>query len=192
MRLQLTTAGAAVAVWLASPALNSAYVPWGARGATEVFVIAIAIWLISTYVMGVEFRRSDTSDIENLPRILFGIILFLIIGEGIFWLTIDEENNKSMLLRQQLGIVLSVVAVICITIFTLRGMSSQNHKLLHFLRWVTIIIVSFAALELVLFTIRNALRQTLGYYAMDCSMFAVAIIYVTILISGLQRQFGSR
>lgn len=64
--MRVVVAAGALAVWLGSPALNWAYVPWGASGASWAFGSAAAIWLLSTLDMIIAFQRSNERKIKRL------------------------------------------------------------------------------------------------------------------------------
>ena len=188
MRSKLAVSAAAVAVWLGSPALNSAYVPWGTSGASGVFVGAAAIWLISTFLLIVTFQRSDV-ETRGFALTLVAIIGFLVLAESLFWFTMDENNNKPMLLRLSVGTDVGLVAVGVAAIVTLWPGPVRRFQWLfaHCARWTAKVIAGAITFELALFVFRTLFRRTLGYYAMDCAMFAIAALSVAIALAALCR-----
>jgi hypothetical protein len=189
MRSLLAIAAAAAAIWLASPALNSAYVPWGASGASRAFVTAQAIWLISTLAMIVAFRRAKVEDVERFPLALLVAAGLFIVGETIYWVTVDATNNKPMLSRMSGGIRggFALTAMAVVGAVWPGHVSHSQWRFSHCARWISTVIAGGIVLELALFAVRTVFHRTAGYYAMDCSMFAVAAISVAAMLANLCR-----
>jgi hypothetical protein len=194
MKSSLAITAAAIAIWLASPALNSGYVPWGASGASRAFASAAAIWLISTLAMLVAFRRAKAEKIAKPPFALLITVALLVLAETAYWLAVDETNNKPMLLRQSGGNWAGFVAAGSAAVAAMwRGHSPQPQwPFASYARWAAAIIAAAVALELALFAVRTAMHRTPGYYAMDCSMFAVALLAAAIVIAALGRCIRGR
>jgi hypothetical protein len=189
MRSRLAIAAAVSAVWLASAALDSAYGPWGASGAFRAFASAVAIWLISTLVMGLEFRRTDV-EARDFVLTLIATIGLLALAEALFWLAIDKDNNKPMLLRLSLGVDAGFVATGLAVILGLwpgRRIDRFQWPFAHWARWAGKVAAGAVVLELALFAFRTVLHGTLGYYAMDCGMSAVAALCAAVVIAALSR-----
>jgi hypothetical protein len=194
MKMRLAMAAAAVAIWLASPALNTAYVPWGAGGASTAFASAATITLISMFAMVVALRRSAMEDLKSGSRTLVATVAVLIIAEILFWTMIDVDNNKPMLSRQSAGIDAGLVAAGLAALGALwpgrTGFSPP--PLADGARWIARALGGALVLELALFAVRTMFHRTPGYYAMDCSMFAVAAISTAMVVAVLCRSIPLR
>lgn len=185
MKPQFITVGATIAVWLASPALNSAYVPWGANGVYTSLASAAAIWVISVFTMSMAFRRSNVEDIKTHSYLLTILISFLALGEVAFWSAIDDNNNKPMLLRISTGIqagwaatILSIIG----TIFSYRY-PIYKHEFSRYFKSILISFFAFVMFEILLIVLMRLFYGTLWYYAIDCAVFATAIIFLAMCIA---------
>jgi hypothetical protein len=189
MRPQLTVTAVAVAIWSASSALNVAYIPWGADGASSAFASAAAIWLISTLSLAIEFRRCDV-EARGCMIALVATVGLLILAETLFWLKIDDDNNKPMLLRLSAGIDVGLVAAglaVILALWPSRRLRRSQWPFALSARRAAKLVGGALALELALFAFRTVFRRSLVYYAMDCAMFAVAVLSVAIIIAALGR-----
>jgi hypothetical protein len=188
MKSQIVVDVVAAAIWLASPALNVQYVQWELNGSSQMFVSAVAIWLVSTLAMIAAFRRNDREP-RKLTLSLLVAIVVLVVSEAVFWLTIDEYDNKPMLLRQSIGIEagfgVSLLALIG-AVWPSRALPSE-WSFAHCARLIGEVVAGTVALELALFAVRTIFRRTHGYYAMDCSMFAIAALSIAVIIAVLCR-----
>jgi hypothetical protein len=168
MKPRIIVPVAVTAIWLGSPALNVQYVQWELGGSSQTFICAVAIWAISTFTMVLAFRLSDPTAkiIVILPLVT---ILCLVSLETLFWLTLDADNNKPMLLRQSIGTKAGFILAV-LGLFAASWPGPALHSEWPFARCARLIggvVAGTVGLELALFAVRAIFRRTPGYYAMD-------------------------
>ena len=188
MREMLAMVAAAAAVWLGSAALNSSYIPWGAAGDLRTLGSAIAIWIVSTLAMVRAFQASNVES-KSFSLMLLVTVIFLILAESLFWLLISNTNNKPMLSRLSMGIDLGFILTGLAAIAALSSSQIRHAPwpLTRCARWIAKVGAGAVVLELTLFIFRLVFHQTRGYYAMDCAMFAVAVLFAVLVVTALCR-----
>jgi hypothetical protein len=123
--------------------------------------------------------------------VLLAAVGMLVLVDVVFWITVDETNNKPMLFRQSFGVVAGFIATGLAVIAALSADRANRSQwiIMDWGRWTAKIAAGAVVLELALFALRTIFRRSDGYYAMDCSMFAVAAVSIAVAIAALSRCF---
>lgn len=173
-----------LAIWSASPALNPMYVPWGTEGAEGV----LAEGCVLASLNFIAILLSSKLIVKNLNFYSFAIGCILIISfalslEVLFWNMLDKDQNKGIILRQLFGIRLGagLTVISYLNMFLKFERNRANFVLKDLFKFGFRISILFFLIELLLFIFRDALRHGNAYYALDCAMFAIALVAMATL-----------
>jgi hypothetical protein len=141
---------------------------------------------MAVLVMSVAFRQIEPEPLKKFPAILFILIGFLILAEVVFWESLPKYENKGMLLRMWIGNRAGFIALALTAVVLLFPRKTTKFQfLLHEnIRWCAIVVIPSIITCIALLIIRNLFRGTHLYYAMDCAMFAVFVLSISIVIAG--------